>query len=216
MRQFFIIFFILFLTFLLAEESEVSFKYGLIGKQIANQDSIFLVYENNHLQIGDELKINLEYQKGKYLYVLYLNTNDEFQLLFSSISQENPIDDDEIFTSLPWMEIEEKENKGTIYIISAIEQLSSLEKNLKNYKKAKGKNKTKFHKKILNDISNYNKGITDKYRGNQVKKLPKPIIGGVTFRNTSSFKANLPFMTEQKLSYECTGEKIAIAEIKLF
>jgi hypothetical protein len=208
--------FIIIYLILCAEKSNVTFKYGVIGKQTSNSDSLFLFTEASELMIGNEIKLNFEYQKGRYLYVLSLTADNEFCLLFSSVSQQNLSEEDEIFTSLPWMRIEDEKNKGTLYIISALKQLKSLEKNIKNYSDAKEKNKVKFHKKILNEISNYNIGITDKKTESLVKRLEKPIIGGITFRYIPKFSSNLPFMTEQKMTHECKGINIAVAEIRLF
>ncbi|MCD4819661.1 MAG: hypothetical protein K8S23_13315 [Candidatus Cloacimonetes bacterium] len=208
--------FIILCVLLNSEESDVTFKYGLIGKQSATNDSLFLFAEDDQLIIGNEVKLNLEYQKGKYLYVLYLTSDSEFQLLFSSISQQDLAEENEIFTSLPWMKIEEKKQTGKLFIISALKQLQNLEKNIKNYSNAKGKNKAKFFKKILNEISNYHIGVTETNSENFVKRLEKPIIGGVTFRNSDKFNIDLPFLIEQKLTHECKGVKIAVVEIKLF
>lgn len=189
-----------------AEETDIFFRYGLVAVEAANEDSVYIIEESTKLNEGDKIRLNLEYQKGKYLYVLYHSPEKEFQMLFASTSYNIKTKSDSIFTALPWMEIERPKAEERFYMISSEEPLENLENNYKNYAKSTGKNKKKFYKQLENDIANLHIGKLSHQSSEMVTRLEKPIIGGVTFRGNTTF-----ILTEQSLTHQCKGRSVAIA-----
>ncbi len=189
-----------------AEETDIFFRYGLVAIEAANEDSVYIIEENTELTEGDKIRLNLEYQKGKFLYVVYESPEKEFQMLFASTSFDLKTKSDSIFTALPWMEIENPNAEEKFFMISSDEPLVNLENNYRNYVKSTGKNRKKFHKQLENDIANLHIGKLGHNNSEMVSRLEEPIIGGVTFRGKAAF-----ILTEQSLTYQCKGKSVAVA-----
>jgi hypothetical protein len=192
--------------FLLAEEIDIFFRYGLVAIESTNEDSIYIIEENTILKKGDKIRLNLEYQKGNFFYVLYHSSNEEIQMLFSSTSYNIKTESDSIFTALSWMEIEHTRAEERFYMISSNEQLINLENNYKNYINSRGKNKQKFYRQIENEIANLQISKFSNKKTSLVNRLEKPVIGGVTFRG----KINITLI-EQSLTHKCKGKTVAVA-----
>ena len=80
------VFVILFFSALIvAQDSNdfLSFRYGFIGQKANNPDSLFLLEDGSVLNSGDWLKLNVEFEKGTYSYVIHLSSEEEYALLYT-------------------------------------------------------------------------------------------------------------------------------------
>tara|TARA_B100001971_G_C18234190_1_gene565986 strand:- start:1270 stop:1923 length:654 start_codon:yes stop_codon:yes gene_type:complete len=185
-------------------ENSVSFRYGFIGKKAAKQDSLYIIENESPLKSGDLIKLNIEFTKGNYAYVVYLSSQNEYLLLYSSILQDSKSRRNRVFSTLPWMELDERTGLESFYFMVSDEQLVDFEKLLENYTRAKKKTKMKFHRRVQAAIEHLLAGKVGEKSQSQVKRLKKPVIGGVTFRGSP-----MDVITERSLMYESTGKGVA-------
>ena len=47
-------------------DNKVSFRYGFIGKKPTNLDSLFIVEDASTLNSGDQLRLNVDFEKGTF------------------------------------------------------------------------------------------------------------------------------------------------------
>ena len=61
---------IFFSTLLIAQTSveNLNFHYGFIGKKMFDSDSLFSISNGDTLQLGDHIKLNIEFEKGTWFY----------------------------------------------------------------------------------------------------------------------------------------------------
>ena len=207
------VFVILFFSALLiAQDSNdlISFRYGFIGQEADNPDSLFIVEDGSVLNSGDGLKLNFEFEKGTFSYVAHLSPEEEYALLYSSSSQEEPEKADAIFTTLGWQSLDEVTGYEVFFLLSSGERLQKLEDLFGKYNQAKGKSRRKFSKRIACELENLEKIDEPKKSSQLVQRLEKPVMGGVTFRG-----APVGLVMEQNLTHKSESEKRAVAVFRI-
>ena len=207
------VFVILFFSALLiAQDSNdlISFRYGFIGQEADNPDSLFIVEDGSVLNSGDGLKLNFEFEKGTFSYVAHLSSKEEYALLYSSSSQEEPEKADAIFTTLGWQSLDEVTGDEVFFLLSSGERLQKLEDLFGKYNQAKGKSRRKFSKRIASELENLEKIDDTKKSSQLVQRLEKPVMGGVTFRG-----APVGLVMEQNLTHKSESEKRAVAVFRI-
>ena len=206
MRQLKISFAVLLLTAVgAAHASDVSFRYGFIGKQGSGTDNVVMIEAGATLYSGDPLKLNFEHSKGTWFYICYLSTLDEYALLYSAKGRKSQ-QSDVAFGTLGWLALDQNTGDETFTLIASEQRLKNLEKFLASYEKAKGKSRKRFYKRI--------RALIEKLQGEQttgkgaalVQRLEKPVIGGVAFRGTQSDE-----ITAKSLTHEASGDEVALA-----
>ena len=207
------VFVILFFSALLiAQDSNdlISFRYGFIGQEADNPDSLFIVEDGSVLNSGDGLKLNFEFEKGTFSYVAHLSPEEEYALLYSSSSQEEPEKADAIFTTLGWKSLDEVTGDEVFFLLSSGKRLLKLEDLFGKYNQAKGKSRRKFSKRIASELENLEKIDETKKSSQLVQRLEKPVMGGVTFRG-----APVGLVMEQNLTHKSESEKRAVAVFRI-
>ena len=207
------VFVILFFSALLiAQDSNdlISFRYGFIGQEADNPDSLFIVEDGSVLNSGDGLKLNFEFEKGTFSYVAHLSPEEEYALLYSSSSQEEPEKADAIFTTLGWQSLDDVTGYEVFFLLSSGERLLKLEDLFGKYNQAKGKSRRKFSKRIASELENLEKIDETKKSSQLVQRLEKPVMGGVTFRG-----APVGLVMEQNLTHKSESEKRAVAVFRI-
>ena len=207
------VFVILFFSALLiAQDSNdlISFRYGFIGQEADNPDSLFIVEDGSVLNSGDGLKLNFEFEKGTFSYVAHLSPEEEYALLYSSSSQEEPEKADAIFTTLGWQSLDDVTGYEVFFLLSSGERLQKLEDLFGKYNQAKGKSRRKFSKRIASELENLEKIDETKKSSQLVQRLEKPVMGGVTFRG-----APVGLVMEQNLTHKSESEKRAVAVFRI-
>ena len=207
------VFVILFFSALLiAQDSNdlISFRYGFIGQEADNPDSLFIVEDGSVLNSGDGLKLNFEFEKGTFSYVAHLSPEEDYALLYSSSSQEEPEKADAIFTTLGWQSLDDVTGDEVFFLLSSGERLQKLEDLFGKYNQAKGKSRRKFSKRIASELENLEKIDETKKSSQLVQRLEKPVMGGVTFRG-----APVGLVMEQNLTHKSESEKRAVAVFRI-
>ncbi len=207
------VFVILFFSALLiAQDSNelISFRYGFIGQEADNPDSLFIVEDGSVLNSGDELKLNFEFGKGTFSYVAHLSSKEEYALLYSSSSQEETEKTDAIFTTLGWQSLDDVTGDEVFFLLSSGDRLQKLEDLFGKYNQAKGKSRRKFSKRIASELENLEKIDETKKSSQLVQRLEKPVMGGVTFRG-----GPVGLVMEQNLTHRSEGEKRTVAVFRI-
>ena len=207
------VFVILFFSALLiAQDSNelISFRYGFIGQEEDNPDSLFIVEDGSVLNSGDGFKLNFEFGKGTFSYVAHLSSKEEYALLYSSSSQEETEKTDAIFTTLGWKILDNKTGDEVFFLLSSSDRLLKLENLFDKHNQAKGKSRRKFSKRIASRTEQ------PKAKGNQTHPTRgetnkrKPVMGGVTFRG-----GPVGLVMEQNLTHRSEGEKRTVAVFRI-
>ena len=186
------------------------FRYGFIGKKPTNLDSLFIVENASTLNSGDQLRLNVEFEKGTFSYIIYQSSQNEFGLLYSSSSQSETEYSDAIYSTLNWRMLDNQVGDETFFLLSSQSRLFALEELFKDYDQAKSKSKQRIGKKIVRELDSFQNEGKDKKSSQLVQRLEKPVIGGVTFRGASE-----ELIVEQSLTHSAIGDKRAIAVIKI-
>ena len=207
------VFVILFFSALLISQDSnelISFRYGFIGQEEDNPDSLFIVEDGSVLNSGDGFKLNFEFGKGTFSYVAHLSSKEEYALLYSSSSQEETEKTDAIFTTLGWQSLDDVTGDEVFFLLSSGERLQKLEDLFGKYNQAKGKSRRKFSKRIASELENLEKIDETKKSSQLVQRLEKPVMGGVTFRG-----APVGLVMEQNLTHKSESEKRAVAVFRI-
>ena len=190
-------------------DNKVSFRYGFIGKKPTNLDSLFIVEDASALRSGDQLRLNVEFEKGTFSYIIYQSSQNEFGLLYSSSSQSEAEYSDAIYSTLNWRTLDNQVGDETFFLLSSQNRLFALEEHFKDYDQAKSKSKQRIGKKIARELDSF-QNEEDKKSSQLVQRLEKPVIGGVTFRGATE-----GLIMEQSLTHSAIGDERAIAVIKI-
>ena len=190
-------------------DNKVSFRYGFIGKKPTNLDSLFIVEDASALRSGDQLRLNVEFEKGTFSYIIYQSSQNEFGLLYSSSSQSEAEYSDAIYSTLNWRTLDNQVGDETFFLLSSQNRLFALEEHFKDYDQAKSKSKQRIGKKIARELDSF-QNEEDKKSSQLVQRLEKPVIGGVTFRGATE-----GLIMEQSLTHSAVGDERAIAVIKI-
>ena len=207
------VFVILFFSALLiAQDSNelISFRYGFIGQEEDNPDSLFIVEDGSVLNSGDGFKLNFEFGKGTFSYVAHLSSKEEYALLYSSSSQEETEKTDAIFTTLGWKILDNKTGDEVFFLLSSSDRLLKLENLFDKHNQAKGKSRRKFSKRIASELRDLEKIDDTKKSSQLVQRLEKPVMGGVTFRG-----GPVGLVMEQNLTHRSEGEKRTVAVFRI-
>lgn len=207
------VFVILFFSALLISQDSnelISFRYGFIGQEEDNPDSLFIVEDGSVLNSGDGFKLNFEFGKGTFSYVAHLSSKEEYALLYSSSSQEETEKTDAIFTTLGWQSLGDVTGDEVFFLLSSGERLQKLEDLFGKYNQAKGKSRRKFSKRIASELENLEKIDETKKSSQLVQRLEKPVMGGVTFRG-----GPVGLVMEQNLTHKSESEKRAVAVFRI-
>ena len=207
------VFVILFFSALLISQDSnelISFRYGFIGQEEDNPDSLFIVEDGSVLNSGDGFKLNFEFGKGTFSYVAHLSSKEEYALLYSSSSQEETEKTDAIFTTLGWQSLDDVTGDEVFFLLSSGERLQKLEDLFGKYNQAKGKSRRKFSKRIASELENLEKIDETKKSSQLVQRLEKPVMGGVTFRG-----GPVGLVMEQNLTHRSEGEIRTVAVFRI-
>ena len=192
-------------------DNKVSFRYGFIGKKSTNLDSLFIVEDASTLHTGDQLRLNIEFEKGTFSYIIYQSSQNEFGLLYSSSSQSETEYSDVIYSTLNWRTLDNQAGDETFFLLSSQSRLFALEEHFKDYDQAKSKSKQRIGKKILRELDSFQNEGKDKKSSQLVQRLEKPVIGGVTYRGA----VEELLIMEQSLTHSASGSGRTIAVIKI-
>ena len=192
-------------------DNKVSFRYGFIGKKSTNLDSLFIVEDASTLHSGDQLRLNVDFEKGTFSYVIHHTSQNEYVLLYSSSSHIENDKNNAIFSSfnVDWSTLDNNIGEELFYLLSSKIQIISLEQYFKDYDQAKNKSKQRIGKKIARELDSF-QNEEDKKSSQLVQRLEKPVIGGVTYRGATE-----SVIMEQSLTHNAIGNERAIAVIKI-
>ena len=193
-------------------DNKVSFRYGFIGKKPTNLDSLFIVEDASTLNSGDQLRLNVDFEKGTFSYVIHHTSQNEYVLLYSSSSHIENNKNNAIFSSfdVDWSILDNNIGEELFYLLSSKIRIISLEELFKDYDQAKSKSKQRIGKKIARELDSFQSEEEDKKSSQLVQRLEKPVIGGVTFRG---FTEGL--IMEQSLTHSASGSGRTIAVMKI-
>ena len=187
----------------------ITFRYGFIGQKVIDPDSLFLISDGSILQSGDQIKLNFDFEKGIWFYVVTLSKEGEYGMLFSSSSQDTE-ETGHIFSSLEWQKLGQGNKPELFTLISSKSQLKKLEDLFFKYENAKGRSKKRFHKRIKIQLENLQIFDPKETKEKLVQRLEKPVIGGVTYRGMME-----GVIMEQSLTHTSSGIGVAITNIHI-
>ncbi len=194
----------------LAATDMTGFRYGMVKQSVDDEDEITIVEDTTQLKIGDRVRLNVEFPNGDFFYAISYNAN-RASLMYSSHSQDNQAEADSIFTTLPWIEINDMNIQDRYVLMSSRTSQTKLVELFQQYQSVSGKVKDKFFRKIIAHLDDIRTGREyPEYKQMPVIRLERPVIGGVTFRGKMNF-----VLVEQSLTHSCSGEEVAVAEIHL-
>ena len=206
--------FLLSAVFSLEEQSEIGFLYGVLGRLNAQDNATIVLQDTSKIQTGDEIRINAGYNKETYFYVIFKDSQGEFDLFYSDNNKnvENFVDlPDTIYTTiLPWSPFSDPTGDETFFLINSTLAQDNLVNLLNRYNKVNEKGKKKLAKKIQNEIDNLNPE-KKKDLDSIGSRLDKPVVGGVTFRGDDEDE-----LKDISLTHSCSGSSgIAFKRILL-
>ena len=192
-------------------DKKVSFRFGFIGKKSTNIDSLFIVEDASTLNSGDQLRLNVDFEKGTFSYVIHHTSQNEYVLLYSSSSHIENNKNNAIFSSfdVDWSILDNNIGEESFYLLSSKIRIIYLEELFKDYTQAKSKSKQRIGNKIARELDSF-QNEEDKKSSQLVQRLEKPVIGGVTFRG---FTERL--IMEQSLTHSASGSGRTIAVMKI-
>ena len=193
-----------------AQSESISFRYGFIAQGETIGDTLLTLDDRAELSTGDEVKLNIGFEKGTTCYIILLSSQNEYSLFYTSASHDYSKSEDNIFTTLPWFRLDKSTGEETFYLISSRTPLTEMEDLLDKYIKAKKQSRKRFHKRIEYVLKNLMPKQDSLNEGGLVARLDEPIIGGVTFRG----KPDL-IMLERALTHKCEGDNIAAATFRI-
>ena len=187
-----------------AQAGEVSFRYGFIGKQGTGDETLAVIEAGATLHSGDPLKLNFEHSKGTWFYICYRSTLDEYALLYSAKGRKSK-KSEVAFGTLGWLALDQNVGEENFILIASEKRLKKLEKFLASYKKAKGKSRKRFFKRIHALIEKLQGGQSAGKGAVLAQRLEKPVIGGVAFRGSQS-----DGISTKSLTHEAVGDDVAL------
>ena len=187
-----------------AQAGEVSFRYGFIGKQGTGDETLAVIEAGATLHSGDPLKLNFEHSKGNWFYICYRSTLDEYELLYSAKGRKSK-KSEVAFGTLGWLALDQNVGEENFILIASEKRLKKLEKFLASYKKAKGKSRKRFFKRIHALIEKLHGGQSPGKGAVLAQRLEKPVIGGVAFRGSQS-----DGISAKSLTHEAVGDDVAL------
>ena len=192
-------------------DNKVSFRFGFIGKKSTNLDSLFIVEDASTLNSGDQLRLNVDFEKGTFSYVIHHTSQNEYVLLYSSSSHIENNKNNAIFSSfdVDWSILDNNIGEESFYLLSSKIRIIYLEELFKDYTQAKSKSKQRIGNKIARELDSF-QNEEDKKSSQLVQRLEKPVIGGVTFRG---FTEGL--IMEQSLTHSASGRGRTIAVMRI-
>ena len=187
-----------------AQAGEVSFHYGFIGKQGTGDETLVVIEAGATLHSGDPLKLNFEHSKGTWFYICYRSTLDEYALLYSAKGRKSQ-QSEVAFGTLGWLALDQNVGEENFILIAAEKRLKKLEKFLASYKKAKGKSRKRYFKRIHALIEDL-QGVQSAGKGAVLaQRLEKPVIGGVAFRGRQNDE-----VLANSLTHEVIDDEVAL------
>ena len=187
-----------------AQAGEVSFRYGFIGKQGTGDETLAVIEAGATLHSGDPLKLNFEHSKGTWFYICYRSTLDEYALLYSAKGRKSK-KSEVAFGTLGWLALDQNVGEENFILIASEKRLKKLEKFLASYKKAKGKSRKRFFKRIHALIEKLHGGQSTGKGAVLAQRLEKPVIGGVAFRGRQNDE-----VLANSLTHEVIDDEVAL------
>ncbi len=186
------------------QAGEVSFRYGFIGKQGTGAETLVVIEAGATLHSGDPLKLNFGHSKGTWFYICYRSTLDEYALLYSAKGRKSQ-QSEVAFGTLGWLALDQNVGEENFILIAAEKRLKKLEKFLASYKKAKGKSRKRYFKRIHALIEDL-QGVQSAGKGAVLaQRLEKPVIGGVAFRGRQNDE-----VLANSLTHEVIDDEVAL------
>ena len=186
------------------QAGEVSFRYGFIGKQTTGAGNLVAIEAGATLHSGDPLKLNFEHSKGTWFYICYRSTLDEYALLYSAKGRKSQ-QSEVAFGTLGWLVLDQNIGEENFILIASEKRLKKLEKLLVSYKKAKGKSRKRFFKRIHALIEELHGGQSAGKGAVLTQRLEEPVIGGVAFRGSQS-----DGVSAKSLTHQASGNDVAL------
>ena len=186
------------------QAGEVSFRYGFIGKQETSAGNLVAIEPGATLHSGDLLKLNFEHSKGAWFYICYRSTLDEYALLYSAKGRKSQ-QSEVVFGTLGWLALDQNIGEENFILIASEKRLKKLEKFFANYKKAKGKSRKRFFKRIHALIEELQDGQSADKGAVLTQRLEKPVIGAVAFRDSQN-----DGISAKSLTHEASGNDVAL------
>ncbi len=186
------------------QAGEVSFRYGFIGKQTTGTDNLVVIEAGATLHSGDPLKLNFEHSKGSWFYICYRSNLDDYALLYSAKGRKSQ-QSEVAFGTLGWLVLDQNIGEENFILIASETRLKKLEKLFVSYKKAKGKSRKRFFKRIHALIEELHGGQSAGKRAVLAQRLEEPVIGGVAFRGSQS-----DGVSAKSLTHQASGNDVAL------
>ena len=206
--------FMLFSILFPKEQDDISFLYAMLGRSNPPNDTTMVLQDSSIIHTGDEVRIYAGYEKETHFYVIFKDSQGEFDLFYSDNNKnvENFVDlPDTIYTTiLPWSPFSDPTGDETFFLINSTLAQDNLVNLLNRYNKVNEKGKKKLAKKIQNEIDNLNPE-KKKDLDSIGSRLDKPVVGGVTFRGDDEDE-----LKDISLTHSCSGSSgIAFKRILL-
>lgn len=197
-------------TIYAGDNSDISFRYGLLSIPSYKLDSIIVLTDSSIIHSGDFIRINIGYQNKTNFYIIYKDAEDNYMQLFSQDKKNESNLDTLYYTALHWAEMLDPTGLETFYFINSRAELTELRKLIIRYEKAPEKAKLKLSNRIQIQIDKLDPNI----KGNIAllsSRLDKPMVGGVAFRgdDTAALK-------DMSITHVCNGSNgVAFQKIVL-
>ena len=177
--------FLISLVFSIDEQDDIGFLYGVLGHLNFQNDTTTVLQDTSVIHTGDEVRINVGYQKETHFYVIFNDSEGEFDLLYPGNNKmiDNMVDlPDTIYTTvLHWTQFSDPAGYETFFLINSNNEQEHLLDLFMHYEKVNDKGRKKVAKKIQQEIEK----IDPENKRNLKSvgsRLDKPIMGGITYR----------------------------------
>ena len=184
-------------------DSDISFRYGVLGRLASQEEAITVLQDSSLIYSDDYIRINVGYQKETHFYVIYKGSQGEYMLLYPEERKAvaNIVDlPDTIYTTvLHWSKLTDPTGYETFFILNSNFELENLLALLKRYDQVNAKGKIKLAKKIQYELDDLNPE-TKQDLASIVSHLDKPVVGGVSFRGDADGLKDI------SLTHSCAGK----------
>lgn len=185
--------------------TDVGFKYGIIGKKSMQDRKLFLVEDGGEMHASEMIRINYSLVKPGYFYLIWGASGGDFALLTvfeKTAGEETPGD----IQKTDWYELDSECGTETLYLIASPERLLNLEKLFNDLTTNDKKSQSEINRKIALELEYYQKDSGDAGSRLATRK-ERPIDGGIVFRSAG--------INENTIQHELTGTGVQVKAIKI-
>ena len=194
-----IVLFVIIASVSAADNLEIGFRYGLLGRVESKPDSTVVLSDSSIIYTGDEVQVNVGFLSESSFLLIFKGSQGEFDLLYDNSTEAASKQDTTYRIAYPFNAFTDPPGLETFYLINSITPQLELIKLIGRYEKAPEKAQVKLANQIQAKIDALNSSIKGDIADVQFR-LDKPMVGGVSFRGEEDEGIH-----NMSVTHECKG-----------